>query len=414
LETDMLQSISFIPNIKTMRQFILFLTLSFPLNLKAQEIFRVPDGASSSISSFENPNGKKGAGGQTNKTAKGNAFERLKAGESKTLLDISGTGIIQRMWFTVRDRDPKTLRSMRFRILWDGDVKPAVDVPFGDFFLANLGRTVTFQSALFSSPEGRSYNCIIPMPFRKGAKVVITNEGDSLQGLLFYDIDYVLLPSLPADAQYFHAYWTRQRSNLLKQDFEVLPKVKGKGRFLGMSVGVNVDKAYENTWWGEGEVKMYLDGDSKYPTINGTGTEDYVGTGWGLSAYSNWYQGCHLADKETKQYDFYRWHLPDAIYFMKDIRVVLQEIGGGDFQEVRELYQKGIPLDPISVDGRDGFARLYELPVTPKITDADFPKGWVNFYRVDDYTSVSYFYLNRTSSELPVLPPVKDRILSLR
>ena len=392
-----------------MRPFPLVLFLFLSVSLSAQEIFRVPDGATSAVSSFENPNGKKGSGGQTNRTAKGNAFERVKAGESKTLLEVTGTGMIQRMWFTVRDRDAQMLRGMRLRIWWDGATKPAVDVPFGDFFGSNLGRIVAFQSALLSSPEGRSYNCVIPMPFRKGAKVVLTNESDREQGMLYYDIDYVQLPSLPADAQYFHAYWTRQRNNPLKQDFEILPHLSGKGRFLGVTVGVNADPRYGKTWWGEGEVKMFLDGDGRFPTINGTGTEDYIGTGWGLGAFANWYQGCPVADDSARQYDFYRWHLPDAVYFQKDIRVALQEIGGGAFEEVKAVYQKGIPLDPVSVDDGKGFTRLYELPVTPKITDEAFPRGWVNFYRVDDYTSVSYFYFHRPSSNLPELPPVIQR-----
>jgi len=380
--------------------------------IHAQELYRVPEGARSSVSSFENLNGRKGEGGQSNKTAKGNAFERLPAGATKTLLDISGTGIVQRMWFTVRDRDAAMLRSMRLRIWWDGASKPAVDVPFGDFFTANLGRTVAFQSALFSSPEGRSYNCIIPMPFRRGAKITLTNESDVQQSMLYFDIDYVLLASLPDDAQYFHAYWTRQRSNPLKEDFEVLPTLKGKGRFLGMSVGVNADRRYGNTWFGEGEVKMYLDGDGRYPTINGTGTEDYIGTGWGLGPFSNLYQGCTVADDSTKQYDFYRWHVPDAIYFQKDIRVTLQEIGGGFFDDVLAIWKKGVPLEPISVDnGPDKpFSRLFESRQAPKMTDTDFPHGWVNFYRIDDYSAVSYFYFQLPSSNLPGLPPVSKRL----
>jgi hypothetical protein len=394
---------------------ILSLVLAFAfIRSDAQELFRMPEGVSSRISSFENPNGVKGAGGKSNKTAKGNAFESLKAGESKILLQTNSPGIIQRMWFTIQNRNPEMLRSLRFQIFWDGESKAAVDVPFGDFFLANLGRTVAFQSALFSSPEGRSYNCYIPMPFRKSAKVVLTNEGTTDQRMLFYDIDFITVKSLPADAMYFHAYWSRQRSNKLKEDFEVLPKVNGKGRYLGMSVGVNVDAVYDKTWWGEGEVKMYVDGDRDLPTINGTGTEDYIGTGWGLGAYSNWYQGCPVADDSAHQYVFYRWHLPDAVYFQKDFRVTLQQIGGGDHKLVRELWNKKIPLIPVTVDGVNGFTRLFELPSEIDINDKNFPEGWVNFYRVDDYSSVSYFYLDKASSSLPALQPLAQRIVNVK
>jgi hypothetical protein len=380
-------------------------------SITGQEIYRMPEGVQSRMSSFENLNGVKESGGKTNKSAKGNAFESLMAGQTKLLLDIKGTGIIQRMWFTVNERDRVTLRTMRLQIYWDGDPKPAVDVPFGDFFVANLGQPVKFESALFSSPEGRSFNCYISMPFRKAAKVTLTNEGSKPVALLFYDIDYVLHKSLPSDALYFHAYWTRQPNNPLKQDFEMLPVVKGKGRFLGVSVGVLADKKYETTWWGEGEVKMYLDGDSKYPTINGTGAEDYIGTGWGLGPYYNQYQGCPVASDSLKQYVFYRWHLPDAIYFNKDIRVTLQEIGGGDYELVKKLKNAGLPIDPVSVANEKGFVRLYELSPTPDINADNFPRGWVNFYRIDDYSAVSYFYLDKTSSNLPALPKVDIRVM---
>lgn len=396
-----------------MRHFLLLLITLAGSAAYAQDIFRMPEGVKTGLSSFENMNGVKGAGGKTNKTAKGNAFEPLKAGESKVLLNTNEPGIIQRMWFTIQNRDPQMLRSLRFQIFWDGAAKPAVDVPFGDFFVANLGKTVAFQSALFSSPEGRSYNCYIPMPYRKAAKVVLTNEGTTDQPLLFYDIDFISVKTIPADALYFHAYWTRQKDNKLKEDFEVLPVLKGKGRFLGMSVGVHSDPIYDQTWWGEGEVKMYVDGDKDYPTINGTGTEDYIGTGWGLGAYSNWYQGCPVASDSLRQYVFYRWHLPDAVYFTKDFRVTLQQIGGGDYSLVKELVNKKVPLIPVSV-ANEKFTRLFELPNTPDINDPDFPKGWVNFYRVDDYSAVSYFYLDKPFSNLPALPALSLRTANFK
>jgi Protein of unknown function (DUF2961) len=393
---------------------VLVLLFAISPNTLAQELYRMPANTRSSISSFENPNGKKGAGGQRNKTAKGNAFERLKAGESKTLLELNEPGIIQRMWFTVQNRTPELLRSMRLQMFWDGSSKAAVDVPFGDFFVSNLGSTVSFESALFSSPEGRSYNCYISMPFRKSARIVITNEGTADQRMLYYDIDYILTPSIPADALYFHAYWNRQPNNPLKKDFEVLPGVKGRGRFLGMSVGVNANPVYDKTWWGEGEVKMFVDGDTKFPTINGTGTEDYIGTGWGLGTFSNWYQGSIIANDSTHQYVFYRWHLPDAVYFNKDLRITLQEIGGGDFRLVKKLYEQKIPLEPVTVDGASDFTRLLEMEKVPLLTDKNFPEGWVNFYRIDDYSSVSYFYLDKPFSNLPSLAPIAARIESLK
>src|SRR6188474_1185105 len=246
---------------------------------QAQSLYEMPVNPQSRLSSFENPNGVKGNGGKTNKTAKGNAFEFVEPGETKNLLDIKGEGTIQRIWLTI-DHSLLKLRSLRLQFFWDGNAKPAVDVPLGDFFVYNLGKQVAFESALFSSGEGRSYNCYIPMPFRKAVKVLLINEGKD-RVKLYYDIDF-LLHKLPSNALYFHAYWNRQQSGQLGDDYILLPKVEGKGRFLGISVGLNIDSSYSKSWWGEGEVKMYLDGDTKYPTINGTGAEDYIGSAWGL------------------------------------------------------------------------------------------------------------------------------------
>lgn len=380
--------------------------LSLPL--PAQKIYEMPPpGTQSKVSSFENPNGQKGQGGQANQGAKGNAYEALKAGETKVLLDVQGAGLIQRMWFTVQDRSFAMLRSLRLRIYWDGAEKPAVDVPFGDFFGAGLGKMVPFESALFSSPEGRSFNCYIPMPYRKGAKITLANEGATELRLLYFDIDFVTQPKAEDNLLYFHAHWRRQTA-ALGTDFELLPKVRGKGRFLGVKVGMNADTAYADTWWGEGEVKMYMDGDSTWPSINGTGAEDYIGTGWGLGAFAQTYQGCPVADEKTKQYAFYRYHIPDQIFFQQDFRATIQQIGGGDKSLVQALLKKGVRLIPVSVSNDKGFTRLLD----PKLSldDPDCPEGWVNFYRTDDYSATAFFYLDRPFSELPPLADVRVRV----
>lgn len=145
-------------------------------------------------------------------------------------------------------------------MFWDGDTKPAVDVPMGDFFCYNLGKPVVFESAFFSIGEGRSFNCYITIPFKTAAKILLVNEGDE-RVKLYYDVDFVL-EKLAENSLYFHAYWTRQMTGELGKDFEILPKRTGTGRFLGVSVGLITDSSYEKSWWGGGEVKMYLDGDS--------------------------------------------------------------------------------------------------------------------------------------------------------
>lgn len=391
------------------KYFVLALSLLLIKGMFAQNLYMLPENfKSSSLSSFENLNGIKGEGGKTNKSAKGNAFEPLKSGQSKVFLDVEGPGIIQRMWFTVRDRSSEMMRSIRFRIYWDGEAKPAVDVPFGDFFGYGLSEVVKFETALFSNPEGRSFNCMIPMPYRKAAKVVITNESPKDIPEVFFDIDFIRLDRPEENALYFHAYWTRQKTSELGVDFEFLPEIKGRGRFLGVNFGVNTDSVYGNTWWGEGEVKMYIDNDKEYPTINGTGTEDYIGTAWGQGQFTNLYQGCTVANGSTRQYAFYRFHIPDIIGFHQNFRATIQQIGGGMRDLVRDLLSNNVKLKPVSLASRDGFKRLLDDP--KDLYDEDFPNGWVNFYRIDDYSSTSYFYLDKPSTGLRALPEVSDRL----
>ncbi len=394
-----------------MHQRLIFLLIAVVAvtTLSAQDLYQMPKGVQSRLSSFENPNGLKGNGGKTNKGAKGNAFEWVETKEVKTLLDIRGQGIIQRIWLTI-DQNPVKLRSLRLQMFWDGEIKPAVDVPLGDFFCYNVGKPVAFESALFSSGEGRSFNCYIPMPFRKAAKMVLINDGKE-KVKLYYDVDYVY-QQLPANALYFHACWTRQVTGKLGDDFEILPRVNGKGRFLGMSVGLNTDSSYSKSWWGEGEVKMYIDGDSGTPTINGTGAEDYIGSAWGLGKFINKYQGCTVANDSTRQFNFYRWHVPDAIWFNTDIRVVIQQIGGWGKNEVKELYKRNVKLQPVSIDGPAGFVRIMDNPVS--LTDEKFPDGWVNFYRIDDYSAVSYFYLDKPASNLQPLASLDIRVKNVK
>lgn len=394
-----------------MKKITAVLLLCMVSRLTAQNLYQIPPGARSHVSSFENLNGLKGQGGRSNATAKGHAFESLKAGESKTLLNIRSAGILQRIWCTVSDRSPIMLRSLRLQIYWDATDKPAVDVPFGDFFGAAL-QPVAFQSALFSNPEGKSFNCIIPMPFRTAAKVVLTNESSKDLELLFFDIDYITLPSVKPDNLYFHASWARTKNAAIGEDAVLLPKVTGKGRFLGVSVGVNINPIYGPTWWGEGEVKAWIDGDAKYPSINGTGAEDYIGTGWGEGIFAHQYQGCLVADSPKNQYAFYRFHVPDAIYFDQDCKVSIQQIGGYFTSSVVDLQAHGVPLKPISLAGKKGFRGLLEPEHAGALAQAT-PDDWLNFYRSDDYAATAYFYLDTPANDLPALAPAADRCQGL-
>jgi D-arabinan exo alpha-(1,3)/(1,5)-arabinofuranosidase (non-reducing end) len=230
---------------------------------------------------------------------------------------------------------------------------------------------------------------------------------------LFYDIDFEAVARLPKDALYFHGYWNRRLNTTLGKDFEILPWVKGRGRFLGVNLGVIANPAYDSSWWGEGEVKMFLDGDDAHPTLAGTGTEDYTGSAWGLGRFAQRYQGCPVANITNRMWSLYRFHIPDPIFFDKALKVTIQTIGGTGRDKVREYLQKGFPVKPVSVDIKGKLVRLLE-PNAPKITDASFPEGWVNFYREDDYCTTAYFYLDQPSDALPPLPPVDVRTAKLK
>jgi len=239
------------------------------------------------------------------------------------------------------------------------------------------------------------------MPFRNGMKIVLTNESAADQPQVYYDVDYTLGDRHPADALYFHAVWRRENPTQLQRDYELLPHLAGKGRYLGTNVGVIVDgQRYGASWWGEGEVKIYLDGDKELPTLAGTGTEDYIGTGYGMESYSHQYQGAPISDHDKQLYAFYRYHVNDPIYFRHEIRVTLQQIGfiwSNDGTPDKPL------LPPIYKAG-EGLKEL-DLKHMPQ----------VNLYeRADDYSSCTYFYLDRPQNGLPPLPAASERMQNLR
>jgi hypothetical protein len=289
------------------------------------------------------------------------------------------------------------LRGLRLDFFWDGATTPAVSAPFGDFFGIGLGRTAPFESALFANPEGRSFVCVVPMPFRSGMRLVITNETGTELPMLFYDVNYTVGDMHGPDTLYFHTHWRRESPTMLQQDYELLPLVTGRGRFLGVNIGVQADtERYGRTWWGEGEVKFFLDGDTDLPTLCGTGTEDYIGTGWAQGQYAQAYQGCPVADRAALAYCFYRHHIPDPIWFHRSLRATIQQIGHC-FGEGREwlknhgqpVYKAGPGLVPIdfATEGENGFL----------------------FERQDDWSSCAYLYLDRPENNLPPLRAGAER-----
>lgn len=374
-----------------------FMVLLWQLSATAQQadLFSYDANLQPRWASPENRLGQKGNGGKENYGAKGHPFDSIAAGAKLDLLNIKGQGIINRIWITINDRSPEMLQGLMIEMYWDNAAAPAVSAPFGDFFNMALGRTAVFQNALFANPEGRSFQCFIPMPFQKAARIRLINTTGQTLTHIFYDIDYNLAARWNPDWMYFHATWQEKTATVHGQDFVLLPAVKGRGRYLGTSVGVKANPQYGKHWWGEGEVKVYLDGDQEWPTLIGTGTEDYIGTAWGQGHFAHAYSGCLLADDSLNWWSFYRFHIPDPIFFRNDCKITWQQIGGGEKSEVRALLDAKVPLIPVAMD--TGAGALVPLYHPGKLADlagiaAD---GWINYYRSDHVTAVTYYYLDR-------------------
>ena len=367
--------------------------------------------------SFENISAEKGKGGKENYGAKGHPYDIIKSGEKITLLNVEGPGIINRIWITISNRSSYVLRSLIINMYWDNEDKPAVSVPFGDFFGVSLGKTAVFENVLFANPEGRSFNSYIQMPFKKAAKIEIVNEMDFNVFLIFYDVDYQQLKRWDNNYLYFHAYWHRDTATLIGNDFEILPKISGKGRFLGTNIGVVENPDYNHYWFGEGEFKAYLDDDTEYPTLVGTGTEDYIGSAWGQGVFNNKYTGCLIADAKNQQWSFYRYHIIDPIYFKSNCRITIQQMGGTQKKNVSEMLQNCVDLIPVTINGEESkLIPIYYKDSVIDLKNTELPgdDAWTNFFRSDDVSAVAYFYLNKRVNELPKIQDINIRTWNLK
>lgn len=319
----------------------------------------------------ENQRGEKGRGGMARGGRKGcPSISPLRAGKTYTLLDAEGSGMVRRIWFTFPPNDPMAMRCIILRIYWDGQEQPSVEVPMGDFFGLPHGVNRDLQSEYIQVNAGTAYNCWIPMPFRKHARITVENDGEHDIAHLFYEVDYTLGDEIPEDAGYFHAQFRRQNPCPMHSDYTLL-ETTGKGVYLGTVLGVR--SLYTESWWGEGEMKFYLDGDTDYPTICGTGTEDYFCGSYNFEnpqthqyqTFTTPYSGlCQVIRPDgvyasQTRFGLYRWHIADPVYFAEELRVTIQALGwrsGGRY----------LPLQ-------------------------------------DDIASVAYFYLDRPACALPPL-----------
>ena len=313
-------------------------------------IFKLSDARSRSISP-ENFTGAKGEGGMaTEGTGKNPSRELgkgwkvspsvvIKAHTTFTVAEIDGPGSIQHIWMTPTG----VWRNSIIRFYWDGETSPSVEAPVGDFFCMGWNQYAPLQSLAVCVNPGSAFNCYWPMPFRKKCRITMENIDDK-DMVLYYQVDYVLT-SVPSDAAYFHAQFRRVNPVPYKQVYTLLDGVKGRGQYVGTYMAIGV---HNNGWWGEGEIKFYIDGDKEYPTINGTGTEDYFcgsydfdtrkknAAGVEESNYTEFctpYSGlCQVIRGDghynvSQRFGLYRWHITDPIRFEKDIKVTIQDLG---------------------------------------------------------------------------------------
>jgi hypothetical protein len=257
---------------------------------------------------------------------------RIKAGQTFTLGEIQGSGAIQHIWMTPTGH----WRYSIFRIYWDGETQPSVEVPVGDFFASGWGTYAQLTSLAVSVNPGSALNSYWEMPFRRSAKITMENL-DEQDMTLYYQIDYTLT-DVPEDAGSFHAQFRRSNPLPYKTDYTILDGVKGWGHYVGTYLAWGV---HNTGWWGEGEIKFFIDGDTKFPTICGTGTEDYFCGSYDFEnprtrqyqEFSTPYSGLSQVIRPDGVYEsqqrfgMYRWHIMDPIRFESDLKVTIQALG---------------------------------------------------------------------------------------
>ncbi len=256
----------------------------------------------------------------------------IKGKTTFTMAEIKGSGAIQHIWIAV---SPKLCRTLVFRIYWDEEEEPSVEVPAGDFFCNGWCKPSNVHSLPIAVHPTGGMNSYWEMPFRRRARLTMENLSEE-DAKLCYQINYTLT-QIPEDSGYFHAQWRRENPLKYKGVYTILGGVKGQGHYVGTYLAWHTKS---NGWWGEGEIKVYLDGDGEFPTICGTGTEDYFGGAWGFieedkycSTYSTAFLGLNQVIKpdglmnSQQRFGMYRWHVMDPIRFEKDLRVTIQALG---------------------------------------------------------------------------------------
>jgi hypothetical protein len=313
------------------------------LDTGLHNLYRLSNAETRSISP-ENFTGEKGRGGMategTGKVPSRNLGQgwkvspsvQIKGGETFTLATIDGPGSIQHIWMTPTGN----WRCSILRIYWDDETEPSVEVPVGDFFGMGWGQYAHLNSLAVTVNPGSAFNSYWQMPFRKKARITMENI-DEKDMVLYYQVDYTLT-DVPADAAYFHAQFRRVNPLPFKEVYTLIDGIQGAGQYVGTYIAWGVNN---RGWWGEGEIKFYMDGDKDWPTIAGTGTEDYFCGSYNFEnratrqyqEFTTAYAGLHQVIRpdgvyaSQQRFGMYRWHIVDPIRFKKDLKVTIQALG---------------------------------------------------------------------------------------
>jgi hypothetical protein len=326
---------------------------------------------------------------QSSHQANGGNSDRwpVAAGATQEVFNVNGPGVITHIWFTIAAPGLNHLKEIVLRMYWDGNSKPSVEVPVGDFFGLNLGSYFVYQSAFLNCSPIRALNCYFPMPFRASDRITATNEGQQDVGSFYSNIDYQAVPSLPEDALYFHAQYRQAAPNaattydwttngdankLLNPDGKrnyVYAETRGRGHLMGVTLGVIQNQDH---WMGEGDDMIFIDDESK-PLIVGTGSEDYFCGAWnfggreGATAFAHLYNGAHfiqLPERTGGRYCLYRWHADNPVTFTRYLRHTMEH-GHGN-------------------------------------------------HRADNFYSACYWYQAQPYTDFPPLPSAADRVPGVR
>jgi Protein of unknown function (DUF2961). len=371
-----------------MKKILPFLTIAllaccFSNPVASQHIWELRDYSSERVSSYD----VSGANDD------GNWKNKIKPGDTRTIAEMNGPGIIKHIWITIASNEPQHLKKIILRMYWDDETTPSVEAPIGDFFGLGLGKYFLYESKFLSVGSQRALNCSFEMPFRKSARITVTNEGEQAIDAFYYNIDWEKHRSLPENIAYFHAQyrqatptkgWTNDwkyngdahinnKENKTGENNYVILEAKGRGHYVGVTHSIVQN---QGDWWGEGDEMIFID-DEKKPKIHGTGAEDYYLGAWcyggcGISpfghskptfAYSEYGNPQNGGDDRGAQWTVYRYHSESPIVFNKSIKVTIEH-------------------------------------------------GHAN-HRSDNYYTVAYWYQVEPHAPFPALPSVKERIPEL-